>query len=91
MFNPLNTPSLARHRRDDGLRFGKGPFEIRAFARADVEDRHFKDHVDIPSADAACPHPLRRFNNPLNALFVERQRHAYLLSNLRSMSSSSCG
>jgi len=65
---------VARHGRDDGLRFGKGPFEIRAFARADVEDRHFEDHVSIPSADAACAHPLIRFSNPLNAPSVARHR-----------------
>jgi hypothetical protein len=46
--NPLNAPSVARPRRDDGLRFGKGALEIRTFTRADVEDRHFEDHVDIP-------------------------------------------
>jgi hypothetical protein len=43
---------------NDGLRFGKSPPEIRAVTRADVEDRHFEDHGDIPSADAECAHPL---------------------------------
>jgi len=55
----LNAPSVPRRRRDDGLRFGKSPLEIRAFARADVEVRHFEDHVDIASADAERAHCCR--------------------------------
>jgi hypothetical protein len=44
---------VARPRRDDSLRFGKGPLEIHAVARVDVEDRHFEDHGDISAGDAA--------------------------------------
>jgi hypothetical protein len=44
--------------RADGLRFGKGPLESRAVARADVEDRHFEDHCEISSADAEREHPI---------------------------------
>jgi hypothetical protein len=63
--------SVARPRRDDGLRFGKVAFEIRAFARADVEDRHFEDHFEVPLAEAAddpCPfHSACPLQRPLTA------------------------
>ena len=49
---------VAQHRRDDALRFREGAFEIRAFARADVEYRHFEDHGESPFADTERPYPL---------------------------------
>jgi hypothetical protein len=49
---------LTPYPRDNDLRFGQGPLEIRAFARTDVEVRHFEDHCEISSADAERAHPL---------------------------------
>jgi hypothetical protein len=43
---------IARHRREDGLRFAKGMLEVRAFARAEVEERYFEDHLGVSFAVA---------------------------------------
>ena len=40
---------VARHRRDDGLRLGKGALEVCTFTRPDVEDGYFKNHLTFPS------------------------------------------